>query len=101
MQPSDYLFCIDLSDPDYPNFCLTSKEYWDERGTLDDCLDEVEGLPDGFSNSMEAMWEYYAGSTEEGKQKLLDAGFVYSDEMDDFINGYAERLKEFQKSHNE
>lgn len=86
MKPSDFLFCVDTSnDPDYPSFCLTSKEYWDEEGHLDDCLSEIECLPDGFHNAMEACWEY-VGPVEEGKQKLLDAGFVHSPEMDSYIN---------------
>lgn len=87
MQPSDYLFCIDdTNDPGNDVFCFTSKEYWDENDVLDDCLSEIDCLPPKFHNLMEAMWEYAGASTEEGKQNLLDAGFVFSSEMDSFIN---------------
>ena len=85
MKPSDFLFCVDYSDPDMAAFCLTSKEYWDENHVLDDCLGEIDCLPDGFANLMEASWEY-DGSFEEGAQALSNAGFIFSSDMDRFIN---------------
>lgn len=96
MKASDFVFCVDISnDPDYPCFPITSAEYWKENecicdGQEDEDIESV--LPDGFHNLMEGTWEYN-GSWQEGKQKLLDAGFVYNDALDDFINNYDSRLK--------
>lgn len=96
MKTSDFYFCVDNTDPNnHGQFCLTSIEYWNENECLDDCLSEIECLDDSelpFGNTQEACWEYYnkkltgAALTEVGKQALLDAGFVYSDKMHDFIN---------------
>lgn len=91
MSNSDWLFCVAEEDG---SFCFTHKDYWEREGVLDDCLDEVPGLPDGFSNSMEAMWDYYnsniiddAKRVQEGKRLLLEAGFTWSEDMNQFING--------------
>jgi hypothetical protein len=86
MKSSDYLFCVDYenSDDELAMFCFTSKDYWNKNGHLDDCLDELD-LPAGFYNAMEATWEY-EGTVEDGMKALLDAGFIYSQEMHDFIN---------------
>jgi len=86
MKPSDYYFCTFMDDGEQL-YCLTSIEYWNENGCLDDCLDDIECLPNKFHNSAEAMWEYN-GTPEEGRKALEDAGFVFSPEMHDFINNY-------------
>jgi len=86
LKPSEYFYCVDeVNDPENPSFCLTSKAYWDKYGHLDDCLSEIDALPDGFYNLMEACWEY-DGSIEEGKAALHRAGFVFSQEMHNYIN---------------
>lgn len=103
MKASDYVFCVDTShEEDGVAFCITSAAYFEENGCLCDGQEDAdidEVLPPKFANLMEGSWEYYGESWQEGKQKLLDAGFVYSDELDDFINGYEERLKAFQEAH--
>lgn len=90
MNPSDFLFCVEECEG---SFCLTSKEYWEDEGHLDDCLSEIDCLPEGFANLMESTWEYYdpnitdpAKLVQEGKRKLLEAGFVWSEEMNQYIN---------------
>src|SRR5574338_876789 len=105
MKASDFVFCVDTAhaeDGDGVAFCVTSAAYFEENGCLCDGQEDSdieELLPPNFHNLMEASWEYSGGSWEEGKQKMLDAVFVYSDELDDFINGYEERLKAFQEAH--
>lgn len=95
MKASDFVFCVDITnDPDCPSFCVTSAEYFKENGCLcdgqeDEQIEEV--LPPRFGNLMEACWEYYGGTWEQGKQAMLDAGFVYNDELHDFINNYEAR----------
>lgn len=84
MKPSDYLFCMDYSDEEVV-FCFTSKEYWDEYQTLDDCLGSIKCLPPKFHNTAEACWGYL-GTVEQGKNALLEAGFIYSPDMDILIN---------------
>ena len=91
MSNADWLFCVSKEDG---SFAFTSKKYWDEQGVLDDCLEEVPGLPNGFHNVMEACWEYYNpsiidhdSSVQEGKRLLTEAGFTWSEEMNKFING--------------
>lgn len=89
MKPSNYYFCIDTtidSDPEYSNFCITSILYWDREAQLDDCLSTIDCLPKGFTNIMESCWEY-KGTWKEGKQQLLYKGFIYSDDMNNYING--------------
>ena len=90
MKSSDFLFCVSEEDG---SFCLTSKEYWEAEGVLDDCLAEIDCLPEGFHNLMEATWEYYDPSITDlgelvqvGKKKLLEAGFVWSEDMNQFLN---------------
>lgn len=96
MKASDFVFCVDLSnDPDYPSFPITSAAYWEENecicdGQEDEDIEKV--LPDGFHNVMEGTYEYN-GDWQEGKQKLLDAGFVFNEVLDDWINHYEERRK--------
>ena len=101
MKASDFVFCVNTSEgEDYITFPITSLEYWNENGCICDGQedDDVrELLPRGFSNTMEGTWEYN-GDWTEGKQKMLNAGFVYSDAVDDFINNYEKRLKAFQES---
>lgn len=101
MKASDFVFCVNNSEGDeYITFPITSTEYWNENGCICDGQEDHdvrELLPDGFSNSMEGTWEYN-GAAEEGKQKLLDAGFVHSDALDDFINNYDARLKAWQEA---
>ncbi len=95
MSPSDFVFCVDINDPDSPAFCITSKAYWDENECICDGQEDhdiEECLPPKFGNLAEGQWEYY-GKPEDGKQALLDAGFVYCDPLDDFINGYEARRK--------
>lgn len=92
MKASDFVFCVDLvNDPDSHAFCITSAEYFEENGCICDGQedDDIENLlPPRFGNLAEGQWEYYGGTWEQGKQKLLDAGFVYNDELHKFINHY-------------
>ena len=99
MKASDFVFCADIANS-YEGegvvFCITSAEYFKENGCICDGQEDhdiEEVLPPRFGNVAEGQWEYYGGTWEEGKQKLLDAGFVYNDELDDFINHYEERRK--------
>jgi hypothetical protein len=92
MKASDFVFCVDITnDPDCPSFCITSQEYWNENECICDGQEDEEiekHLPDRFHNLMEGTWEYAGSSWQEGKQKLLDAGFVYNDALHEFINNY-------------
>lgn len=105
MKASDFVFCADTShEEDGVCFCITSAAYFEENGCISDGQEDAdieEVLPPRFGNVAEGQYEYYAGTWQEGKQKLIEAGFVYNDELDDFINGYEDRLKEFQKAHAE
>lgn len=72
MEPSD--FCSVDSEPGM--FCFTSSKYWDEEGVLDDQLTQIDCLPFGFENAMEATWEFYdaklnSNLTKIGKKKTI------------------------------
>lgn len=91
MKASDFVFCVDLTDPEFQAFPITSSKYFEENGCVCDGQEDEEIsnlLPSGFENLMEGHWEYIYGTLEQGKQALLDAGFVYNDDLHEFINNY-------------
>jgi hypothetical protein len=95
MKPSDYYYCFDTGEK---NFCITSKDFWNKKGALDADLLSIDCLPENFHNIMESCWEYYKveacsnssyriADREDGELILQSAGFVFSKDMDEFING--------------
>lgn len=90
MKASDFVFCVDLGDESQAYFCITSSEYFEENGCINDGGDDENVsnfLPRGFSNSAEGTWEYN-GDWRIGKEKLLAVGFVYNEDLHEFINNY-------------
>lgn len=89
MKASELVFCVDFSCEDEAYFSISTSEYFEENGCTNDSGDDDENisnlLPCGFSNSMEASWEY-DGDWRDGKEKLLAAGLVYSEELHDSVN---------------
>jgi len=63
-------------------FGIVRRNYWNARRCLHD--NDSEGIdsvmPDGFSNSSESLFEYYAngGDPEKGKAALIAAGMTES-----------------------
>lgn len=88
MKASNFVFCIDQTEDGANCFYITSAKYFKKNGCVaygDEDDDVYELLPDNFIISMEGMWEY-DGDWRDGKEELLSAGFVYSDELHKFIN---------------
>ena len=83
---SDCVFCVDRSDEDEINYCITPKPYWKAHGCLHDCFDSIIGLPRGFHNTQESGWSYGDGS-QDRSDLLIVAGCTHSPEMDAYING--------------
>lgn len=90
-QPSECYFAVGQDDPDYDGgFCvaITGKEYWEEEGCLDDCFADQcfadDALPPGIHNTSEATWES-PYSIEETRALMEAKGFIWSQEMHDFM----------------
>lgn len=73
------------SEESIDSFVIVSKEFWDEHGHLDDSVSEqLEGiLPANFYELCEAVYEF-DGSVEEGRQALLELGFIEKTLTDTF-----------------
>lgn len=64
-----------LDDDGNKSFGLVTKEYWDERGALNDSDFPNENLlPHGFSRDSESVYSYN-GTVEDGREALLAIGF--------------------------
>lgn len=79
-----YFMLFKAGDDGEQGFGIVGKRFWNENHTFDDRLIGDEQfdsiLPSGF-NASEREWRY-AGSREEGRKKLLDAGF---EELENFF----------------
>lgn len=86
-QPSECFFAVGLEDGEMC-VAITGKEYWEEEGCLDDCFGDHcfddDALPPRISNTAEATWES-PFSVEETRAMMEAKGFVWSQEMHDFI----------------
>lgn len=74
-------FCTDSAGI----FCITPTEHWLREKCLDDCFDDIDGLPSGFAYYAESQWEYL-GSVDDGIRALQLVGAKYSEEMHRYIN---------------
>jgi hypothetical protein len=82
----DCYFAEIISDDfEDPTFGITPKVYFDEFGCLHDCFSEIKDLPKHWGNSMEAIWEFYGGSSQMAIESLEAQGAVYSQEMHDYL----------------
>lgn len=86
-QPNECFFACGIDDPDGDKIVtvyITSKNFWDEEGFLDDCFGDhslKEGaLPSGIDSIMEATWES-SFSIKETRKLMEDKGFVFSQDM--------------------
>lgn len=99
MNSSNFYFCEDQSN--YGLFRIMPIAGWNKNRSFIDnlCIDAeiLDLLPEGFINEGAGIFKYYVeGPCEEmccrdefttyGKKLLLDAGFMYSKEMNDIIN---------------
>jgi hypothetical protein len=80
-QKHEMYFVLDESDDaryrDIPIFTIVPKKFWERHHHLDDQIGEHNiNLPDGFYEVTEAEFEYDGGSAEEGRRKLIEAGFI-------------------------
>lgn len=86
MQGSDYYFQLVDDEETQEEFCgsvfyITERSYFDANNHLDaggkgrDALFKNNIMPSGFAETMEAIWSYN-GCEQEGKGKLIAAGFV-------------------------
>lgn len=65
-------------ETDSSTFYVVPKDRWDSTGYLDDGVGRLVNstlFPLGFRESSEAMYEY-DGPDKEGRQKLINLGFV-------------------------
>jgi hypothetical protein len=89
-QPSECYFACGI-EPDGGEevvVSITGKEYWEEEGCLDDCFGDHcfddDALPSGVYNLSEATWESNK-SIEETRTAMEAKGFVWSQDMHDFM----------------
>lgn len=72
------LYCFVVFGDDNEDFGIVTKAMWQNGPTLDENFESddafSEALPEGFYSTGEGVWGY-EGDSEEGRQKLLDAGF--------------------------
>lgn len=72
----DYYFCLvpEGHYEDFENkFYIATKEHWKKEKCLEDSLHPE--MPKGFHESCESIWEYYEGTPQQGRKKLIEYGF--------------------------
>ena len=86
-KPSDFYFAVDRAkDPqdewDIDTIVITTKAYYDKTGYWcdNDRMKIGTVLPNGFCDIMESVYEY-DGNIEEGRQVLLNAGFIENNKI--------------------
>jgi len=90
-QAKDYYFYIgeDLDDPSMGMVVITSVEYYNNEGCLDEDLQEeelqqVEGWPGGILEDVGGatfIWNFEDMSLSEMKDLMEQAGFQYNEEL--------------------
>jgi|OM-RGC.v1.025169601 hypothetical protein len=92
---SNYIFGVktpdECLDPDYwADYCINivKKTFWEQNKCVDD--QHIDGhiyLPSGFSEEMESTFSHDVGSysREDIKKMLTAAGFVHSQELEDWM----------------
>ncbi len=84
--PKMYFAFDDDPGSDTPNvFLMVTQEFWEEHGHLDDqhlsaTVFYTSGLPDGFCEVQESMFEY-SGEVREGRKFLLAMGYQENKEL--------------------
>ncbi len=78
MKASDYLFARYDNGIDGTDFCIVSRQYWEEHNVINDI--HFQGrinliLPSGFDEISESTFQYYSGTADDGEKALLAAGF--------------------------
>lgn len=72
----------DPSEDAHGCFYVATKEFWDERGHLDDQHISADiRLPDDFNEVMESVFAFEGGTPEEGRKTLLVAGLTENEAM--------------------
>lgn len=99
MKPSDYLFCVDHANSTEESalFVFTPASHWNQFRCLDDSGEDIEGLPEDFMQLMESCYEYYNPTCLTGEaviaaglKELVNAGFVHSPDMSEWMNNMEE-----------
>ena len=73
-----YYFALerDPTEDAYGQFYIVSEEFWGEHHCLDDRhISANVQLPKGFNEVMESTFAFEGGTSEEGRDALLSAGF--------------------------